>query len=165
MSIQPEELRSVMRYWATGVTVVTAQHAGVRHGMTVNSFTSISLGPPLVLVSLEQTARTHDLVKEAGNFGITLLAEGQQQISDIFAGRQPGHIDRFEGLETFVLVSGAPLLRGGLAFLDCRVVSTYAAATHTLFIAEVVAAQSNPENEAQNWPLLYYNRTYRGMQK
>ena len=146
-----------MRMWSTGVTVVTVQHNNRRHGMTVSSFTSVSLDPPLVLVSLEQITKTHRLVQQAGYFGVTILEESQQQVSDRFAGRISEYRDRFDGLETFAMVSGAPMLAQGLAWLDCQVVVTYQAGNHTVFIGEVLAVKSRDTGQ----PLLYYNRDYR----
>jgi flavin reductase (DIM6/NTAB) family NADH-FMN oxidoreductase RutF len=125
--------------------------------MTVNSFTSLSLDPPLVLVSLERITRTHRLVMQAGHFGITILGEHQQEISDRFAGRLTEHLDRFEDLPVYELVSGAPLLGDGLASLDCKVISAFEAGTHTVFVGEVQAVR-RIEDDA---PLVYYNRDYR----
>jgi flavin reductase (DIM6/NTAB) family NADH-FMN oxidoreductase RutF len=150
-----------MRCWTTGVAIVTAQHQGLRHGMTVNSFTSISLEPPAVLVALEQTTRTHALVVESGAFGVTILASEQLSISECFAGRDCDDEDRFAGLETHSLVSGVPFIAGGLAYLDCRVIASYASGNSTLFIAEVLAAQTGERNA----PLLYLNRQYRQLQE
>jgi flavin reductase (DIM6/NTAB) family NADH-FMN oxidoreductase RutF len=157
MSIDPEDLRVAMRQWATGVTVVSVNHEGRQHGMTVSSFTSVSLAPPLVLVSLEQVTNTHWLVEQAGHFGVTILDQDDQEISDRFAGRQTEFADRFSGLETFTMVSNAPLLRVGLAWFDCRVVATYRAGTHTVFIGEVVAVKTGEAG----LPLIYYERDYR----
>jgi len=155
--MEPEALRQAMRHWATGVTVVTAAHGSRQHGMTVSSFTSVSLRPPLVLIALERGTRTRSLVTAAGAFGVTVLSQGQQTISNRFAGRDEDTTDRFAGVEVFKLVTGAPLLRGGEAWLDCRVVQQVEAGTHTLFIGEVVAAQAGERFD----PLLYYNRAYR----
>jgi flavin reductase (DIM6/NTAB) family NADH-FMN oxidoreductase RutF len=157
MSVDPEALRLVMRNWATGVTVVTTELDGGRHGMTVSSFTSVSLAPPLVLVSLERVTQTHRLLEQSGFFAVTVLSEDQQAVSDRFAGRQPDGEERFAGLETFTLVSGAPLIRGGLAYFDCRVVSTFSAGTHTVFIGEVLVVQGGEHTAA---PLLYHDRDY-----
>jgi flavin reductase (DIM6/NTAB) family NADH-FMN oxidoreductase RutF len=157
--VDSEDLRLVMRQWATGVTVVSVQNGAARHGMTVSSFTSVSLAPPLVLVSLERVARTCGLVEKAGCFGVTILSMTQREISDRFAGRIADDQDRFDGVETFTLVSGAPLIVGGLAYFDCQVVATYPAGTHTVFIAEVMAVQQNPGEP----PLMYYDRDYRGI--
>jgi flavin reductase (DIM6/NTAB) family NADH-FMN oxidoreductase RutF len=156
MSIDPELLRSAMRQWATGVAIVTASFDGVVHGMTVSSFTSVSLMPPQVLISLAQNTRTYDLVKNSRSFGVTLLSQGQQDISDRFAGRIADEQDRLTGLETFTLETGAPLLKNGLAHFDCHVIATFTSGTHTLFIGAVLAAQGREDAG----PLLYYNRGY-----
>ena len=153
-------LRQVMRRWSTGVTIVTAQHQGIRHGMTVSSFTSVSLQPPIVLVALEQSTRTHALVSTTGFFGISILSTEQKAISECFAGQECDDEDRFAGLETHSLVSGAPLIAGGLAYLDCHVVARFVSGNNTLFIAEVLAAQAG-ENKS---PLIYFDRKYRQLQ-
>ncbi len=158
MSVDPEELRHAMRQWATGVTIVTVMHAGQSHGMTVNTFTSISLTPPLVMVSVEQITNTHQLMRVARTFGVTILDESQQEISDQFAGRLTDVSDRLAGLETFTMVTGAPFIsQGALAWFDCRVVATYQAGTHTVFIGDVLAVRTS--NDAK--PLVYFDRNYR----
>ena len=156
-TLDPEQLRQSMRAWTSGVTIVTASHAGVQHGMTVSSFTSIALEPPLVIVSLQTDSRTHGLVLGAKAFAITILAEDQQELSDIFAGRVPDTEDRLAGLETETLTTGAPFIKGGLAYLDCRVSQTIEVGTNTLFLAEVVSARGNGEGN----PLVYHDRSYR----
>jgi flavin reductase (DIM6/NTAB) family NADH-FMN oxidoreductase RutF len=165
MSVDPDSLRSALRRWATGVTVVTSEYNGLRHGMTVNSFTSLSLSPPLVMVSLEQKTRTHNLVRQSSSFGVTILSEEQQQIADRFAGRDTENIDRFKGLEIIKLVSGAPFLAGGLSFLDCRVVSIQGVGTHSIFIGEVIAVLKEPATGGAGLPVIYYKRAYRKLQK
>lgn len=150
------DLRLAMRAWSAGVTVVTAVNEGVAHGMTVNSFTSISLDPAMITISLQKTTRTYEYVSKAQAFGLTILSSEQADISDLFAGRKPEVQDRFAGLQTETLVTGAPFIVGGLAWLDCRVVQTYDAGMNTLFISEVVAARGTGEGS----PLLYHNREY-----
>lgn len=156
MTFDPENLRSAMRAWSAGVTVVTAVHEGERHGMTVNSFTSISLTPPLLIISLQHNTRTHELVMKSRAFGLTILAVDQVNVSDLFAGRMPEMEDRLATVKTETLVTGSPLIVGGLSWLDCRVVQTYDAGMTTLFIAEVVAAQGTGSGD----PLIYHNREY-----
>ena len=158
--LDPDVLRQVMRRWSTGVTIVTAQHQGVRHGMTVSSFTSVSLQPPLVLVMLEQSTRTHALVSATGFFGVSVLSSEQKAISECFAGQECEDEDRFTGLETHSLVSGAPLINGSLAYLDCRVLAQFISGSNTLFIAEVLAAQPGEKSP----PLIYFDRKYRQLQ-
>ena len=160
--IDGDELREAMRYWATGVTVVTSTVNQARHGMTVSSFTSLSLAPPLVMVSLEKATRTHELVMESNAFGVTVLNQGQQEVSNRFAGRDTEGGDRFEGLAVFDLTTGSPFLQDGQAFFDCRVTVCHDAGTHTVVIGEVVAAKVG-ENAEDKPPLLYYNRDYRGL--
>lgn len=155
-SLDPEQLRQAMRAWSSGVTVVTARHNGEQHGMTVSSFTSIALAPPLIIISLQVASRTHRLVSQAGVFAVTILAENQREISERFAGRVPDQEDRLAGLETETLASGAPLLKGGLAWLDCRVTQVIPAGTNTLFLAEVIAARGDGDRA----PLLYHDRRY-----
>jgi flavin reductase (DIM6/NTAB) family NADH-FMN oxidoreductase RutF len=156
-NVSPDALRGAMRLWATGVTIVTTKLNGDWHGMTVSSFTSISLDPPLLMVSLEHGTRTHDMVKQAGFFGVTILSEGQQVISQRFAGQLAESRDRFADLEVFTMETGAPFIVGGLAFMDNQVASRVVAGSHTLFIARVVATRFIPDNER---PIVYFNRAY-----
>ena len=83
--LSEKQIREVMRNWATGVTVVTSNHSNQNHGMTVSSFSSISLEPPLVMIALERSTRTRQLVIDSKAFGITILSEKQQEISNQFA--------------------------------------------------------------------------------
>lgn len=151
-----EQLRLSMRHWPTGVAVVTSQYGQERHGMTVNSFTSLSLLPPVVSVSLAHDTRTCKMLLKSGVLAITLLAGDQAAISERFAGHVAEEGDRFEGLEVFTLASGAPFLTGGTAFLDCRVRAWHVLELSTLFLLDVIAVQS--ATHAQ--PLVYFNRGY-----
>ena len=157
MPVDPNDLRLAMRRWVTGVTIVSVEYQGIQHGMTVSSFTSVSLEPPTILVSLERVARTHGLVLKAGSFGVTILSTEQEEVSDRFAGRKTEYENRFLNLKTHTLVSNAPFIDGGLAFFDCRVISTLDSGTHTLFVGEVLAVEFEDGEE----PLLYYNQQYR----
>jgi len=157
MAVDSETLRTVMRHWATGVAVLTVRDGAHVHGMTVNSFSSVSLEPPLVLVCIERVVRTHGLLEHARTFGLSILAEGQAEISNRFAGRDTEHADRFEGLETYTAVTGAPFIVGNIGYLDCQVVAAHEVGTHTIFVAEVLSA--HVVNGSQ--PLLYYDRAYR----
>jgi flavin reductase (DIM6/NTAB) family NADH-FMN oxidoreductase RutF len=155
MSITVEELKKVMRNWTSGVAIVSSQFHGVYHGMTVNSFTSVSVDPPIVVVTLSNNTRTCDLVKKSHEFGVTILSSLQMEISDRFAGKVGENEDRFFGLETFSLVSPSFLIAGGLAWLDCAVINEINLGNSTLFIAEVVASKTD-----QGDPLLYHDRDY-----
>jgi flavin reductase (DIM6/NTAB) family NADH-FMN oxidoreductase RutF len=166
MPVDPEILRAVMRHWPTGVTIMTTRDGAVVHGMTVNSFTSVSLDPPLVLVCIEQNVRTHALAQRSGIFALTILRVGQERISDRFAGRETENANRFEGLETLTAITGAPILAENIGYLDCVINARYPAGNHTIFVADVVAAHPGPLDPAATpehdtaAPLLYFNRDY-----
>ncbi len=152
-----EMLRRAMRQWVTGVAIVTSQAGGIRHGMTVNSFGSISLEPPLVTVTMNHNTRTCALVEQSGIFAVTILSNTQQALAELFAGRLGDEHDRMEGVETFKMETGAPLLSGGLAFVDCKVVYQYPMLLSTLFIGEVIAARVDDQDGS---PLVYHNRVF-----
>jgi flavin reductase (DIM6/NTAB) family NADH-FMN oxidoreductase RutF len=161
ISIQPgDDLREAFRFWTTGVGVVGAEFNDTRHGMTVSSFTSLALEPPLVIVSLQKTSRTHNLVSKSKAFSVTVLGEDQQAISARFAGLDTEQKNRFAGIETFTLETGSPLLRDGLAFFDCKLRDQIDAGTNTVMVGEIVAAQV-PKTSEQKLPLVYFNRDYR----
>jgi flavin reductase len=152
-----EGLRSAMRAWTTGVAIVTAAYGGQQHGMTVSSFASISLDPPLIAISLQTASHTYALVSRAQAFGVTILAANQQELSERFAGRWGNDSERLDGVQTETLATGAPFIRGGLAFLDCRVMQALPAGMNTLFVAEVVAVREDDHDS----PLVYHDRGYR----
>jgi flavin reductase (DIM6/NTAB) family NADH-FMN oxidoreductase RutF len=157
--MNPEALKNAMRAWITGVAIVTGRHNGLIHGMTANSFNSIALDPPTVLVALRRHTRTRHLVKEGGVYGVTILDVDQVRLAKQFAGQIDQDKPRFEGVETFELESGAPLIKGGLAYLDCSVVQHFEVGDTTVFLGEVLAYQIDHPDEHQ--PLLYFNRQWR----
>lgn len=159
MTVSPEDLRSAMRRWTTGVTIVSAAQGETLHGMTASSFTSLSLEPPYVMVSLERSTRTHDLVTRMRTFGVTILSAEQQEISNRFASPQTELGRRFEEVPYFTLKTGAPFIQDGLAFFDCRVVDVLDAGTHSVFVGEVVATATGPDDP----PLVYYFQAYRSL--
>ncbi|MGD8603250.1 MAG: flavin reductase family protein [Anaerolineales bacterium] len=152
-----QSLRLAMRRWSSGITIVTAQHDGHRHGMTVSSFTSVSLQPPIVLVCIDRAARTHDLIQNSGQFAACILHRDQQQLSDRFAGRLADVSDRFEGIDVETTPSGLSVPAGYLACMDCRLVASHMLSRSTVFLAEVDWVKLGPEGP----PLLYYNQNYR----
>jgi len=156
-SATPELFRRVLGTFATGVTVITAERApGQVHGMTANSFASVSLDPPLVLVCVDQNARLLSYLKTVRRFGVSILKDSQQHVSEFFAEPQQDPADylrlaiRFRYTDT-----GIPLLEDALAHLACNVAAQYMAGDHTIFIGEV---ESLEWYEGQ--PLLYYRRQY-----
>ena len=156
MPLDPEKLRHAMRAWTTGVVIVTSMYEGQQYGMTVNSFTSISLEPPLICVTLKRLTHTHDLVVKSGMFSVTILRSAQKELSDRFAGKMPNLVDRFEGIQTETISLDSPVFKDGLAYFDCRVVNSVPVGENTLFIAEVLDARGEGAGE----PLVYHNREY-----
>ena len=156
MSELSEPLRQVMRKWPSGVAIATSSYHSKIHGMTVNSFNSISLDPPLVSVTLANNTRTANLVREAGVFGISILHDNQEAISDRFAGKVLEKDNRFDDLNVFTLLTGVPFLESGIGFVDCKVVHQYEMTSSTLFIGEVLAAKYLDGFQ----PLIYFNRGY-----
>jgi flavin reductase (DIM6/NTAB) family NADH-FMN oxidoreductase RutF len=155
MSFDPESFRHAMRAWTTGVAVLMAAYEGEEYGMTINSFASLSVDPPLITVVLKNSTRLFELVTQSRAFSVTILSNDQRELAERFAGKLRG-AERMAGLATQTLTSGAPVLEGGLAWLDCRVVHTYAAGVNTLFVAEVTeTGVASAEN-----PLVYHNREY-----
>lgn len=154
--MEPERFKAVLGRFATGVTVLITGSRAAPHGMTANAFASVSLQPPLVLVCVEQQASTNRLLPEAGGFTVSLLAEGQESLSDRFAGL--GHVppDPFAGLELGIAPSGLPYLADSVGWLDCRLVASYGAGDHTIHVAEVHALGVGPQER----PLLYYTGQY-----
>ena len=154
------QLRVVMRQWTTGVSIVSTQYQGNQHGMTVSSFTSVSLDPQVVTISLTKSARTHDMIQKAGCFGITILSDEQQRISELFAGQATESEDRFQGLESLTLTTGAPFIKGGLAYLDCEVIAFHDFGTNSLIIGGVKVTKVGESGK----PLIYYDQRYNKLQ-
>ena len=156
MAVSPERFREALGHWASGVAIVTSRAGERVHGMTVSAFSSVSLDPPLVLVCADKTSDTYAVIAEAGCFAVNVLASEQQELSNRFASEKDEH-RRFVGLETREAVTGAPLLHGCLAHLDCRLVATHDAGDHVIYVGRVEAV----EQDAAREPLLYFQSDYR----
>jgi flavin reductase (DIM6/NTAB) family NADH-FMN oxidoreductase RutF len=161
--IEPEALKDAMRTWLTGVAIVTGKFENAVHGMTANSFNSIALDPPTVLVALRRHTRTQHLVKEGGVFAISILDTHQVRLAKRFAGQVDNDQPRFDGVETFELFTGAPMIEGAIAFLDCKVIESFNVGDTTVFLGEVLASQIDTEHDHE--PLLYFNRQWRKLDK
>ncbi|MBI2212759.1 MAG: flavin reductase family protein [Acidobacteria bacterium] len=153
MAIDAGGFKQAMSRWASGVTVVTAQYDGVRHGMTVSSFASVSLDPPLVMVCIGKAAPTHDTIRKGERFVVNVLAETQEEISIRFATK---HEDRFEGVALRTGQLGVPIIEGCLAAIECRLHETLPGGDHTIFVGEVVRA-----DVADGSPLIYFQGGHR----
>jgi flavin reductase (DIM6/NTAB) family NADH-FMN oxidoreductase RutF len=157
MGIDAQAFKEVMAHWATGVTVVTTLSAGLPVGITVSSFSSVSLQPPQILICVNKRLQSNEAIQNYGFFAINILGSEQQEWGAIFAGMRPELTDRFAGIAWERAESGAPILPGVLGWFDCRVQHTYDGGDHTIFVGEVLASGARSEGS----PLLYYNRNWR----
>jgi flavin reductase (DIM6/NTAB) family NADH-FMN oxidoreductase RutF len=158
--INEDDFRTAMRRWTAGVAIATSMAEGSAHGMTVNSFTSVSVQPPMVTVTLAKQTRTLLRVLQSGTLGITILSNTQKLVAERFAGRDVEQQSRFSGIETFTLETGVPFISGGLAFFECKVVHQYDMPSSVLLVLTVLAIQLGL-NQAG---LIYGDRKY-GMVK
>jgi flavin reductase (DIM6/NTAB) family NADH-FMN oxidoreductase RutF len=137
------------------VAIVTAAAGDRVHGMTVSAFASVSLAPPLVLVCADKTSHTLELMEAGRVFAVNVLAAGQQPLSNRFASKKDEH-RRFEGVAWRRGATGAPLLEGTVAALDCRVVAAHDAGDHVIYVGQVEGAEVHGGE-----PLLYHAGSYR----
>jgi len=158
MSLQ-DDFKGALASWASGVSVVTTNADGMLYGLTVSSFTSLSLDPPLVLVCLANANRLPAMILDAGGFAVSMLNRGQEDASNFFArrGREPTRdFTEVDGLWTD---SGIPVVAGALAYIVCKHQRSIEEGDHTIVIGEVVEAQSAEGLQ----PLLYWRRGYRSI--
>lgn len=146
----PAQFRSALGRFTSGVTVVTTQFEGQTHGMTANAFVSVSLDPPLVLVSLDNRSYLHRILPASGQYGVSVLAQDQQRLSNHFAGRTQ------EGLHIrFTTRDGVPLIDGAVAYFVVKVIDVHPAGDHTLYIGHVEHFESRDDK-----PLVFYAGKY-----
>ncbi len=145
-----------MGRFATGVTIVTSRLGQELHGMTANALTSVSLEPPLVLVCVDKSADSHDIIERSGVFAVNILSREQEQLSVAFAIKEGEAAHRLDDVPHHTRATGAPVIDGSLAYLDCRVVERYSGGDHTIFLGEVVDAGSLDDER----PLIVYQGRY-----
>ncbi len=153
---EPRVLRDALGCFATGVTIITTiGEAGEPIGLTANSFTSVSLDPPLVMFSLAKSSANLETFTKAGRFAVNVLHIGQQPLSNRFASREA---NRFEGVDWEMRIpDGSPILAGTLASFDCRTHACHEGGDHLMFVGEVLHAWFEPHRD----PLLYFKGKYR----
>jgi len=161
----PEEFRRALGQFATGVTVVTVEDTTISgapprsqvHGMTANSFTSVSLEPLLVLICVDQQAKMLPLLQKKRCFGISVLTAEQQDLSRYFSRseKNPEAEERL-GIRYRWTENGIPLLEGTIAQMACQIVATHVSGDHTIFVAEVQSVEIQGGE-----PLLFFRGKYR----
>ena len=157
MSVNSDQFRDVMGRFATGVTVVTTANDGRLDGFTASSFSSLSLDPPLVLVCLGTDSACHEVFTEGGCFAINILSVEQADLSVRFSSVVG---DRFQGIEHSRWVTGAPILDGAIAAIDCRLHAVHEGGDHSILVGRVERLGAIRE-EAE--PLIYYRGAYRAV--
>jgi flavin reductase (DIM6/NTAB) family NADH-FMN oxidoreductase RutF len=153
--IDGESFRTLMRRWASGVTVVACRHGASVHGMTASAFSSLSLDPPLCLVCVGRHHRTHQYLLDQDSFSIHFLDETMEELSERCAGTmgEEGHC--LDDLPHQLGETGAPILDGVLGWMECRLWKTHEGGDHTIFVGRIEAAGAR-----DGLPLLWFNRGY-----
>lgn len=151
-TIDPRRFREVCGQYATGVAVITASGAGRLAGVTVNSFTSVSLEPPLVQFSLDRKASVFPIFSECAHFAVNILSRGQQALSNMFAVRS----DAFEEVDYAAGTGGCPVFAGCVANLECDRYAVYDGGDHIIILGRVKRLHCAPSNE----PLLFFRGAY-----
>lgn len=152
--IDPREFRNTLGRFASGITIVSTVHEGEVHGMTANGFLSVSLDPPLVLVSIDHKTKMHQILPKTKKYGISILKHDQQQVSQHFAGRPQ------ENPPEFFWENDIPLIKDSVAYIVCDVVDEHLAGDHTLYIGNV-----NWFSYQEEEPLIFYGGKYRSLTK
>ena len=154
--IDEADFKRALSHFASGVTIVTTEHGGRPYGMTVASFASLSLRPPLVLVCVEKTVKSHDAIAAAGKFAVSILGAGQADVSNRFASRVE---DKFEGIAVSRGTTGVPLINGALTTIECEIRDQLPGGDHSIFVGEVVAVTTG-----EGAPLVYFRSGYRNLE-
>lgn len=158
LSLQ-DQMRQTMRRWASGVVIVTSCYRRKYTGMTVSSFSSITLEPPLILICLNKTTETLKMIRQSKKFGVSILGDHQLALSQKFGGQMElgSDMNRFNQVDTFTLKTGAPIIQGSIGWFDCKLFRLAEMSTHYLVGGKIVAAGESDVGA----PLLYYDRNYR----
>lgn len=156
--VEPDQMREVLGHFASGVTVVTALTVDGPIGFTCQSFSSLSLDPPLVVFAPGRSSTTWPRLRDLGRFCINVLAEGQDDVSQIFAH---AGADKFAGVRWTASAHGSPVLDGVVAWIDAALWAEYDGGDHTLVAASVLDLGAAPERR----PLLFHRGAYGLLQR
>lgn len=153
MAIEPQELRRVMGHFATGVAVITTRDKdGTPQGLTANAFMSLSLDPPLVIISVDKKATCYSCFEPNNGFTVNFLAEDQEEISRRFATKGA---DKFVDLKWQVGSNGAAQIDGALGSVECRITQCHDGGDHTIVVGEIIDVGASGER-----PLLFFKGKY-----
>ena len=156
MAVDPLEFRGIIGHFATGVTVITTAAGDQLHGMTANAVSSLSLDPVMVLICVDKTLHTHRVLDQGGVFAVNILGAHQESVSRTFAKKGAPETGTLRGQAFRLGETGAPILEGCLAYVECRVVTVMEGGDHSIFLGEVIS--EGVEEEMR--PLLFYRGGY-----
>ena len=156
--VHPDDFKGALGSWAAGVTVVSTKLDGQVYGITVSSFSSLSIDPLLILVSIQNSNALAAMIPKSGMFAVSILADDQEAISNAFSksGREPG-ASLGADVPTLDWHTGSPIVAGAVAHLDCQLETAVPGGDHTIIIGRVVGASFDANKE----PLIYFRRRYR----
>ena len=153
MAMEPQELRRIMGHFATGVTVITTKdQGGAPNGLTANAFMSLSLNPPLVVISVDKGATCYACFEMQNGFTVNFLSEEQEDISRRFATKG---VDKFADLNWHAGSNGAAIIDGALGYVECKITECHDGGDHTIVVGEIVNAGAAGER-----PLLFFKGKY-----
>jgi flavin reductase (DIM6/NTAB) family NADH-FMN oxidoreductase RutF len=153
MAIEAQELRRVMGHFATGVSVITTQDKdGAPQGLTANAFMSLSLDPPLIIISVDKKATCYGCFEPANYFTVNFLSEDQEDISRRFATKGA---DKFADLKWHAGGNGAAVIAGNLGYVECSITACHEGGDHTIVVGEILNVAANGER-----PLLFFKGKY-----
>ena len=155
MPIDLDSFRSALGSWASGVTIVTSRTGDLQHGMTASAFASVSAEPPQVLICANRESNTQSVIEKSGAFSVSILAQGQEELSNLFADKSREDI-RFDGLDCPTGKTGCPRIPGALVHLDCTVAQAVEAGTHVIYVGLIEACDS-----ADREPLAFFRGRYK----
>ena len=152
--MNPTDFRNICGHYATGITVLTTTHKGEAHGITVNSFSSVSLDPPLILFCIDKGARFNTPLNAEQYLAINILSEHQQEVSNRFASSKLTNEERFKGLAT-IPEHKYPVFTDSLGVLEAKLQATHDGGDHWIYVAKVSSG-----HVFDGSPLLYYGGSY-----
>ncbi|HET9014618.1 MAG TPA: flavin reductase family protein [Thermomicrobiaceae bacterium] len=155
-TVERDRLRDVLARFASGVVVVTTAGPDRYHGVTVSSFCSVSLDPPLVLACIDRGIQSHDLVAAAPGWAVNVLARDQSFLAEQFSGQTPLADPGFTRVPHRSGSLGAPLIDGCVGWIECRRRDSYPGGDHTIFVGEVVSVEIGLQDD----PLVYFDRRF-----
>lgn len=154
-SADPAQFRNVLGHYVTGVVVVASVRDGRQHGITVNSFTSVSLDPPLVAFCAAHSSGTWPAIRAAGRFAVSVLASSQREVCSLFAAKG---VDRFAAVPWTPGSTGQPVLDDAIAWLECRIDAIHPAGDHDLVVGEVLDFGARDGS-----PLVFFQSGFAGL--